>query len=287
MKLSAQTLTLGPVGYGGCAQSEHSQWGKVTLDADGRVDDAFCGPSYYSHLTGQAMAKFVERETQLSISSMQEAREAFEAAEQRDQSRVSEKHRVILNAALKDSGLNGTAHPTTDWRGVLTGCKVHLNDYTQSLNLEHGTKGTRAVLTSHIKDGTHKMECPVDFRGHLGLDDCQEEVTLNVPWLSQPVIEHQGNGALVSMEDARLERLTEAAQLGFLVNPSELGPGWKSTQQGAVQNFKLENSSQEISLDSAGRRLTISARGWVSHGEHDTEISEKVVFQGGKFSKSR
>ena len=287
MKLSPQTLTLGPVAYGACVQAQHSQWGDVTLEADGRVDDAFTGSRPLNDLTGDGMAGFIARERQLATSSMQEALEAFQAGRQCEQSKVSDGQRNILAQALKDSGLDGSVHPSTDWRGVMTGCTVYLNDYAQNLKLEHGDKGTQAVLTSHVNDGTHVIHCPVDDRGQLELVASTEELTLNVPWLSKPVIDDQGKGAITSMDDARLERLTEAAQLGFLVAADDMGPGWKSSQEAGAQRWTLEHSNEQIVLDSAARSLTITASGWVSHGEHDSEIHDKIVFQGGKFSKSR
>lgn len=287
MKLSPQTLTLGPVAYGGCAQAQHSQWGNVTLEADGRVDDAFTPAQFMNHMTGEPVAKFLVAEQQLSISSKQVALEEFEAGRKCEQQILSDTHRKILTQALKDSGLNGYVYSSTDWRGVMTGCTVQLNDYAQTLEVEHGKEGTEAVLTSYVKDGTHVIHCPVDSRGHVDLGACTEQLTLNVPWLSKPVIEDQGKNAITSMQDPRLERLTEAAQLGFLVAADEMGPGWKSTVEGGVQVLSPEHSDERITLDPKARSLTITASGWVSHGERDSHIQDKIVFQGGKFSKSR
>lgn len=286
MILSPQTLTLGPVAYGRCVHAQHSQWGNITLDADGRVDDAFTHSSRPNSLRDDGMANFIACESRLANSSKQWAREAFEAGRQCERPKASEAHLRILNEALQESGLDGSVYPATDWRGVMTGCTVRLNGHAQTLHLEHGQEGARAVLSSRIEDGTHRVDCPVDENGALKLGECTEHLTLKVPWLCEQVTAGQGEGAITSMEDARMGRLTEAAQLGFLVTADELGPGWTGCQEAGTQCWVLERSSEQIVLDPKARSLTITASGWVSHGEHDSEIHDTVVYQDGKFRKS-
>lgn len=278
-------LSLGPVPFGQTARAEHPQFGKVALHSDGNLDSF--NHAEGTNLVDEGMLKFIAGEARLARNSLNQARANFEAGVQPDPARLNQEHREQMTALLRDCGLPGSVYTTTDHRGVMTACHLHhLDGYHQSFEVHHGATGTLATLNSRVEDGRHFITCPVKEDGQLNLNELTEKVTLTVPWLYEEITDKLGEQAIRSVEDERLARLTQAAELGLLLPVKEMGEGWKSREESGCQILTLEHSHQTVVLDPQQHQLCISASAWLSRGDFDREAADRVVYQNGKFSKS-
>ena len=177
-------LQIASTRYGQSAHAQNRQFGEVSLESDGRVDDTFRSDKDVYHLSD--VADFIEKQHALAQQSLQSARETFETGEGFDQYGAGDKHRQIVRNLAEESGIEGSAYPKTDWRGVVTETNVNLEGSDgryngQSLKIENGAEGTTAHLQTRNGDALHTITVPVGEDGKVHLEASSESAEVLDP----------------------------------------------------------------------------------------------------------
>lgn len=287
-------LQIAATPYGSSAKAQNVQFGNVELTSDGKVDDAFRSSEQKQYDLAD-VAGFIEKQHQLASQSLSDARTAFESGTEFDKFGKGDEHRKALkDLSSETEGVDNT-YPKTDWRGVLTSTSANLEGSDgrsngQRLEISNGPQGTIATLETRKGDAVHKMSVPVGEDGKVHLEDSTESVELTTPWISQSVAGRVSSRGIKSIEDARLARVADAAQMGFHLAPGELGEGWEANTEGAKQTLSVYN--QKVVIDSADRSFEVHAKGsFTGHAGSgddvgtDYEVKNSLKWKDGRFER--
>ncbi len=300
MRIPSPGLTFGPLSKGQSASAEHAQFGRVELNADGRIDPGFKqlpgqhDVAGWTDLADPGLLAVLNACGSAAVDSLSQARARFEEGIVPDyslKSQIEATHGAQIRKALQDAKIPASVYVTVDNRGVMTNASLHLNgrghcgDQAQNLSFQHSREGISAVLSSRRFDGEHKITVPFSSEGKVQPDQATEELTLRTPWLYGQSLTDVGEQGIHSLEDGRLERLAAAAEMGFLLPDKDLGQDWQVKSDGTRQTFKYGN--QEVLLDTQSRTFLItstsshSARG----GEVDYDVKDAIRWRNGRLER--
>lgn len=289
MMIPSASLQIGPVPYGQDVSLQHAQFGKVELSSDGCLDDRF-QRSGARDLNSRELRGALITGGQVARNSLSVARQNFENGLLVDRHTLASQHEQAVRQGLGE--LPASVYTTTDHRGVMTEARLHLHSQKFSYDsVQFVTIGpSQARIETRHRDGLHTLTVPFLPDGSLDLARSTEQVVLNTPWLSNQALSDVPERGITRLDDPRLERIAQAVDNGFLLNPNEMGTGWECSLQGNRQTFTTPHET--LVLDATDRSFTLSAvsshTGHAGSGDDigtDYDVAESVKWQNGKFQR--
>lgn len=292
MRIPSSSMSItAPVGQR--ATASHPQFGTVSLESDGRVDDSFVArpgteTREWLGLAHPGVRQFMQvaaDELKESLPLGQQLEKYNVEADFSIKQAVRDHSQPRLDQVLSGSQLPGFSYLDIGKHGAVSEVSLHLPlAYSQQVEVTQQA----ARIRSTRYDGEHVIEAPIKD-GKVDFEQAFERLELKTPWLSSSSLSDLPKEAIRSLEDPRLERLAEAAESGLLMNPEELGKGWRVEMKDGHQ--LLTQGAERIDLDPRDHSFTISSSSW--HTGHagssgtssDYKVTDAVRWREGRMTR--
>lgn len=286
MRIPASNLHL-TAANGASVSRTSQQFGQVELKADGQVEDGFkslpgAENPQWVDLRDQGVRNFFQAAGSELIGSSKISAELAQGgltAGLEIKRSISDDVTNRLNQQL--GGIPASTWVNVDDSGKVSRAQMRVKDnFSQQITVSQTPEGLVGRIESYRNSGsTHTITIPYSADGTPQFDKLSEKMDVNAPWIARP---NTGGDNITEISDPRMERLAEAAELGMLVSPSELGKGWTSRVKDGRQ--VLKNFSEKVEIDFANQSFTLHSEvaAHSSYQEDSYILTTGVQYKDGK-----
>lgn len=276
--------------FGQEVSASSSQFGNVSLKADGRIEDSFKQLPGHDRagsldLSSPKVCEFFAAAAEEILKARSLAAQLSKYGVENAGLQVRQSIEGTVNKRIQDQMGDTTSRPraSTSESGALTSVALDGESYYgQTIKVSQSDEGLLGLIETRRYGASHKISIPFSQDGVPQFEHLTEEVRLETPWITKP---DYGQNPINEISDPRLERLATAAELGMLLTPNEMGEGWQSKVENGHQIFTTTNEKVELDPSTHSFTLTSQCDRTARGGEVDYTLTTGVRFENGKFTQ--